>query len=74
MLSRVNRLNASVRRRRGKLLRTTTAKASPDPKYTASMYDEIENRLRIRGIEEPSKDLGTLKQILVANSYLDHVF
>ncbi|KAL3644919.1 hypothetical protein CASFOL_010099 [Castilleja foliolosa] len=38
----------------------------PEPKHTASMYGEIENRLRIRGIEEPSKDLETLKQILEA--------
>ncbi|KAL3647809.1 hypothetical protein CASFOL_008777 [Castilleja foliolosa] len=38
----------------------------PEPKLTASMYGEVENRLRIRGIEDPSKDLETLKQILEA--------
>ncbi|GFP97992.1 protein longifolia 1 [Phtheirospermum japonicum] len=38
----------------------------PEPKQTPSMYGEIESRLRIRGIEEPSKDLETLKQILEA--------
>ncbi|PKU70404.1 protein LONGIFOLIA 2-like [Dendrobium catenatum] len=38
----------------------------PEPKRTGSMYEEIEKRLRMRGIEEPAKDLETLKQILEA--------
>ncbi|XP_072990694.1 uncharacterized protein [Typha latifolia] len=40
----------------------------PDPKRTDSitLYGEIERRLRMRGIDEPAKDLETLKQILEA--------
>lgn len=39
----------------------------PEPKQSnVSMYGEIENKLRMRGIDEPSKDLETLKQILEA--------
>lgn len=38
----------------------------PEPKQTASVYGEIERRLRMRGIDEPSRDLETLKQILEA--------
>ncbi|CAN0886779.1 Protein LONGIFOLIA 1 [Linum grandiflorum] len=39
----------------------------PEPKQQAvSIYGEIEKRLRMRGIDEPSKDLETLKQILEA--------
>lgn len=38
----------------------------PEPKQTISVYGEIEKRLRMRGIDEPSKDLETLKQILEA--------
>ncbi|CAK9157309.1 unnamed protein product [Ilex paraguariensis] len=38
----------------------------PEPKQTVSFYGEIERRLRWRGIDEPSKDLETLKQILEA--------
>lgn len=38
----------------------------PEPKQTVSIYGEIEKRLRMRGIDEPSKDLETLKQILEA--------
>ncbi|KAM5563622.1 hypothetical protein ABKV19_018313 [Rosa sericea] len=38
----------------------------PDPKQSISVYGEIEKRLRMRGIDEPSKDLETLKQILEA--------
>lgn len=38
----------------------------PEPKQSVSVYGEIENRLKLRGIEEPSKDLETLKQILEA--------
>ncbi|GMI66492.1 hypothetical protein HRI_000318500 [Hibiscus trionum] len=36
----------------------------PERKQTASIYGEIEKRLKMRGIDEPSKDLETLKQIL----------
>ncbi|KAK3036897.1 hypothetical protein RJ639_031515 [Escallonia herrerae] len=43
-----------------------TADIFPGPKQTMSIYGEIERRLRIRGIDEPSKDLDTLKQILEA--------
>ncbi|KAL0419836.1 UNVERIFIED_CONTAM: hypothetical protein Sradi_1397100 [Sesamum radiatum] len=38
----------------------------PEPKQTVSIYGEIESRLKMRGIGEPSKDLETLKQILEA--------
>ncbi|CAA0828061.1 Unknown protein [Striga hermonthica] len=39
----------------------------PEPKLAApSEYVEIESRLRFRGIDEPSRDLDTLKQILEA--------
>ncbi|KAJ8899393.1 hypothetical protein K2173_018367 [Erythroxylum novogranatense] len=38
----------------------------PEPKQAVSAYVEIEKRLRMRGIDEPSKDLETLKQILEA--------
>lgn len=40
----------------------------PEPNRTGSrsIYCEIEKRLRMRGIEEPEKDLETLKQILEA--------
>ncbi|KAA8550813.1 hypothetical protein F0562_002497 [Nyssa sinensis] len=38
----------------------------PEPKQTMSIYGEIERRLKMRGIDEPSKDLETLKQILEA--------
>ncbi|KAF5930447.1 hypothetical protein HYC85_031320 [Camellia sinensis] len=38
----------------------------PEPKQTMSVYREIEKRLKMRGIDEPSKDLETLKQILEA--------
>ncbi|KAH0978340.1 hypothetical protein GBA52_028059 [Prunus armeniaca] len=38
----------------------------PEPKQSVSVYNEIEKRLRMRGIDEPSKDLETLKQILEA--------
>ncbi|KAK6940762.1 protein of unknown function DUF4378 [Dillenia turbinata] len=38
----------------------------PEPKHTISIYGEIEKRLKMRGIDEPAKDLETLKQILEA--------
>ncbi|CAI9107740.1 OLC1v1007175C2 [Oldenlandia corymbosa var. corymbosa] len=39
----------------------------PEPKQQAvSIYGDIEKRLKLRGIDEPSKDLETLKQILEA--------
>ncbi|XP_047975662.1 protein LONGIFOLIA 1 [Salvia hispanica] len=38
----------------------------PEPKQAVSINGETENRLKLRGIEEPSKDLETLKQILEA--------
>ncbi|ONK60566.1 uncharacterized protein A4U43_C08F19930 [Asparagus officinalis] len=40
----------------------------PEPNRTGSrsLYGEIEKRLRMRGIDEPAKDLETLKQILEA--------
>ncbi|KAF8401774.1 hypothetical protein HHK36_012720 [Tetracentron sinense] len=38
----------------------------PEPRPTGSLYGEIEKRLRMRGIDEPAKDLETLKQILEA--------
>ncbi|KAJ4968276.1 hypothetical protein NE237_014977 [Protea cynaroides] len=38
----------------------------PEPKQRDSLYGEIERRLKMRGIDEPAKDLETLKQILEA--------
>ncbi len=38
----------------------------PERKRSVSIYGEIEKRLRMRGIEEPSQDLETLKHILEA--------
>ncbi|XP_034931032.1 protein LONGIFOLIA 2 isoform X1 [Populus alba] len=38
----------------------------PEPKQTISICGEIEKRLKMRGIDEPSKDLETLKHILEA--------
>ncbi|KAK9146545.1 hypothetical protein Sjap_006448 [Stephania japonica] len=38
----------------------------PEPKSSGSLYGEIEKRLKMRGIDEPAKDLETLKQILEA--------
>ncbi|KAK6937583.1 DUF3741-associated sequence motif [Dillenia turbinata] len=38
----------------------------PEPKHAVSIYGEIEKRLKMRGIDEPAKDLETLKQILEA--------
>ncbi|XP_042518300.1 protein LONGIFOLIA 2-like [Macadamia integrifolia] len=38
----------------------------PEPKQRGSLYGEIEKRLKMRGIDEPAKDLETLKQILEA--------
>lgn len=38
----------------------------PEPKQSVSIYGEIEKRLKMRGIDEPSKDLETLKKILEA--------
>lgn len=43
-----------------------TADVFPEPKQTMSVYGAIEKRLKVRGIDEPSKDLETLKQILEA--------
>lgn len=38
----------------------------PEPKQNISIYEEFEKRLKLRGIDEPSKDLETLKQIFEA--------
>lgn len=38
----------------------------PEQTQNVSIYGEIERRLKMRGINEPSKDLETLKQILEA--------
>ncbi|KAL6527665.1 hypothetical protein OROMI_029476 [Orobanche minor] len=38
----------------------------PDTKQNLTIYGEIEKRLKMRGIKEPSQDLETLKQILEA--------
>ncbi|MBA0861148.1 hypothetical protein Goshw_024969 [Gossypium schwendimanii] len=38
----------------------------PERKQAVNVYGEIEKRLKLRGIDEPSKDLETLKQILEA--------
>lgn len=45
-----------------------TADVFPEPKQaaTVSVCGDIERRLKMRGIDEPSKDLETLKQILEA--------
>ncbi|KAK4786506.1 hypothetical protein SAY86_003195 [Trapa natans] len=39
----------------------------PAKQSASSIYEEIERRLRMRGIDEPPKDLETLKQILDAH-------
>ncbi|GMJ01167.1 hypothetical protein HRI_003785900 [Hibiscus trionum] len=38
----------------------------PEANQTVSIYGEIEKRLKLRGIDEPSKDLETVKQFLEA--------
>ncbi|CAK7346503.1 unnamed protein product [Dovyalis caffra] len=38
----------------------------PEPKQSVSIYGEIEKKLKMRGIDGPSKDLETLKHILEA--------
>ncbi|KAG2696972.1 hypothetical protein I3760_07G085100 [Carya illinoinensis] len=38
----------------------------PEPKQGVSIYGEIEKRLKMRGIDEPSQDFETLKHILEA--------
>ncbi|GAU41189.1 hypothetical protein TSUD_26140 [Trifolium subterraneum] len=38
----------------------------PEPKHNVSIYGEIEKRLKMRGINQPSQDLDTLKHILEA--------
>ncbi|KAK1352707.1 Protein LONGIFOLIA like [Heracleum sosnowskyi] len=38
----------------------------PEPNQKLSIYGDIERRLKMRGIDEPMKDLETLKQILEA--------
>ncbi|XP_039031234.1 protein LONGIFOLIA 1-like isoform X2 [Hibiscus syriacus] len=38
----------------------------PEPKQPVSIYGEIEKQVKLKGIDEPSKDLETLKQILEA--------
>ncbi|KAL1832796.1 hypothetical protein DCAR_0102821 [Daucus carota subsp. sativus] len=38
----------------------------PEPNQKLSIYGEIERRLKMKGIDEPMKDLETLKQILEA--------
>lgn len=38
----------------------------PEPKHNVSISDEIEKRLKMRGINQPSQDLDTLKHILEA--------
>lgn len=38
----------------------------PEPNQKLSIFGEIERRLKMRGIDEPMKDLETLKQILEA--------
>ncbi|GFP81970.1 protein longifolia 1 [Phtheirospermum japonicum] len=38
----------------------------PEPKQNVTIHGEIEKRIRMRGINEPSQDLETLKQILEA--------
>lgn len=43
-----------------------TADIFPEPKQSVCGYGDIEKRLKMRGIDEPSKDLETLKQILEA--------
>ncbi|KAL5068156.1 hypothetical protein RYX36_019043 [Vicia faba] len=38
----------------------------PEPKHNVSISEEIEKRLKMRGINQPSQDLDTLKHILEA--------
>ncbi|MBA0791365.1 hypothetical protein Gohar_015945 [Gossypium harknessii] len=44
-----------------------SAKFFPEPNQTGSIYGEIEKWLKLRGIDEPAKDLETLKKILEAS-------
>ncbi|RDX68686.1 Protein LONGIFOLIA 1, partial [Mucuna pruriens] len=60
------RLPADPPRYRAKKSFYDSADFFPDPKHTVSVYGEIERKLRMRGINEPSKDLHTLKHILEA--------
>ncbi|KAF3781936.1 LONGIFOLIA 1 protein [Nymphaea thermarum] len=43
-----------------------SAEIFPDGRRAGNLYGEIERRLKMRGIDEPGKDLETLKQILEA--------
>ncbi|XP_074571925.1 uncharacterized protein LOC141828397 [Curcuma longa] len=36
----------------------------PEPKRPGTLHEEIEKRLRMRGIDEPAKEMETVKQIL----------
>ncbi|KAL1312154.1 hypothetical protein AAHE18_16G017300 [Arachis hypogaea] len=63
------RANISIRNR-GAVQRKSfydSADIFPDTKqHSASIYGEFDRRVKMRGIDEPSKDLDTLKQILEA--------
>ncbi|XP_015969740.1 protein LONGIFOLIA 2 [Arachis duranensis] len=63
------RANINIRNR-GAVQRKSfydSADIFPDTKqHSASIYGEFDRRVKMRGIDEPSKDLETLKQILEA--------
>ncbi|KAF3785713.1 LONGIFOLIA 1 protein [Nymphaea thermarum] len=43
-----------------------SAEVFPDARRSGNLYGEIERRLKLRGINDPGRDLETLKQILEA--------
>lgn len=63
--SRKQRNNSFIRRKSFELFPPEPKRVGVQP-VPVSLYCEIERRLRVRGIEEPSKDLETLKQVLEA--------
>lgn len=63
--SRKQKNNSFIQRKSIELFPTEQKRVGMQP-VPVSLYCEIERRLRIRGIEEPAKDLETLKQVLEA--------
>ncbi|KAF3326298.1 protein LONGIFOLIA 1-like protein [Carex littledalei] len=63
--SRKQKNNSFIQRKSIELFPTEQKRVGVQP-VPVSLYCEIERRLRIRGIEEPAKDLETLKQVLEA--------
>jgi DUF761-associated sequence motif len=64
--SRKQRNNSIIQRKSFELFPPEAPKRVGVQPVPVSLYCEIERRLRVRGIEEPAKDLGTLKHVLEA--------